>query len=614
MIKRFITIFIYIIGQAGIILAQNCPNSNFSMQNFSNWTGTTGTVPNNGGTPYDVPGIITGQHTIITVNSPDPNTGGALNTIPPGYTTSCKLGNDLAQYGAESMTYTLTVDMTNRLFVYNFAMVLQDPVSPPHAVPEKPKFIVNVKDAATGQTLPGNCSYYETYGGDPTNNFTYYTSQITYSEWKKVVIDLTNYVGSTINIQFTTQDCGLGAHWGYAYITTSCGPFDLDIQKNCNGEITITAPEGFESYLWSPGGETTQTITLQNPPTGDYYFSCTMNPITGLSCPSFIDTSFSFIATPTLLVNDAEICIGESATLTAVCNEVGGTYSWNPTNATTPQITVAPQTTSTYIVTYNALNNCSYNDTAIVIVNELPVIILDDFYVCIGDQAILNPEPDQYDYVWEGGFQSNVPFIPSSSQYYTVIATDTVTGCQNTDSIFIEIKPLPFANFGFECGQIPAEFLNASVGAINYLWDFGDNSPLNTEISPIHPYPVNENDTYLVTLTAYSEFGCAQSSSQVYVMPQLLYVPNTFTPDGDEFNNYFSPVFSYPQKVRDYHFTIYNRWGEIIFESYDVYSRWDGTYEYKIVQDGTYNWELYYYDFICNRGTQHIYGHVNLIR
>ena len=602
------------LGHAESIWAQNCPNSNFSTQDFTNWTGTTGSVPNNGGTPYDVPGFVVGQHTIITTNGTDGYTGGALDMIPQGYSASCRIGNDIAGFGAESMSYTMDVDMSNRLFIYNFAMVLQDPISPPHDILEKPRFIVRVLDATTGQTLPGNCSYYETYGGDPSNNFTYFTPEITYSDWKKIAIDLSNYVGSTVTIQFTTQDCGLGAHWGYAYITTSCGPYDIDIQKECSGEITLTAPDGFNSYLWAPGGETTRTITLQNPPTGYYSFSCTMNAISGLSCSSIIDTSFSFIAAPSLNVNDDEICLGESTTLSAVCNEVGGTYSWNPFNGNNPQITVSPTVNSTYIVTYNALNNCSYNDTSLVIVNDLPSIILNDYYICDGDAAILIPEPDIYDYVWDDGYQSNTPFIPFNSQYYSVTATNPTTGCVNTGSIFIEVKPLPYANFSFDCGPIPANFYNTSVGALNYIWNFGDNSPFNLESSPTHLFPFNENDYYEVSLVAISKFGCQDTVSIVYLMPQLYYVPNSFTPDGDEFNNGFRPIFSIPEKIENYHFLIYNRWGEVIFESYDPIACWDGTYNFKKVQDGSYNWELFYYDDICTQGLQHIYGHVNLIK
>jgi gliding motility-associated-like protein len=97
-------------------------------------------------------------------------------------------------------------------------------------------------------------------------------------------------------------------------------------------------------------------------------------------------------------------------------------------------------------------------------------------------------------------------------------------------------------------------------------------------------------------------------------MPLVYYTPNTFTPDADEFNNEFKPVFSQNKNVGSYHFLIYNRWGELIFESYDLKYGWDGTYHLQMSQDDTYTWELIYADIVCGTGKKHIYGHVNLIK
>ncbi len=595
-----------------ILNAQNCPNSDFSQGNFLNWTGTTGTVFTMG-SPYDIPGFVAGQHDIILFATPDPNTGGIISTIPQGAVSSCRLGNDIPGYGAESMTYWIDVDMSNRLFVYEYAMILQDPANTPHSVSERPRFIVKTMDNL-GQVIPGNCSYYETYGGDPNNNFTYYTSEITYSNWKKVAIDLSAYIGTTIQIQFTTTDCGLGAHWGYAYVTTSCGPFDIDIQKNCQGDIVLTAPEGFNSYLWSPGGETTRIITLNNPPTGTYSFSCSMNPIAGLSCPSVVDTTFDFIETPDFSVLDTAICFGETVTITTINEEIGGTYLWAPNGQTTDYITVTPTTNSTFYVSYSALNNCVYTDTATIIINPLPVIDISDFYVCLGSPAILEPYPPSYMYVWDDGFLSNVPFIPTVSQYYTVTATNPVTLCKQTDSLFIEIKPLPVAMFTSVCSSIPAQFINSSAGGLIYYWNFGDGSPITVGNDVNHPYLEYDNDSYLVTLVAESVYGCRDSVQNLFIMPLVYYTPNTFTPDADEFNNEFKPVFSQNKNVGSYHFLIYNRWGELIFESYDLKYGWDGTYHLQMSQDDTYTWELIYADIVCGTGKKHIYGHVNLIK
>ena len=72
----------------------------------------------------------------------------------------------------------------------------------------------------------------------------------------------------------------------------------------------------------------------------------------------------------------------------------------------------------------------------------------------------------------------------------------------------------------------------------------------------------------------------------------IFYVPNAFTPDGDEFNNTFQPVFAQGFDAFEYELLIFDRWGEIIFESHDPNIGWDGTYHGKICQDGVYVWKI----------------------
>ena len=119
---------------------------------------------------------------------------------------------------------------------------------------------------------------------------------------------------------------------------------------------------------------------------------------------------------------------------------------------------------------------------------------------------------------------------------------------------------------------------------------------------------------YNIILIAETEFGCLDTASKIFTPPLLFYVPNTFTPDGDEFNNTFIPVFSNINKVESIHLLIYNRWGEIVFESKNIDFGWDGTYKNRKAQDGTYTWELIFTDNSCIGKKEHLYGHVNLIR
>jgi|SRR5690554_4500226 len=72
----------------------------------------------------------------------------------------------------------------------------------------------------------------------------------------------------------------------------------------------------------------------------------------------------------------------------------------------------------------------------------------------------------------------------------------------------------------------------------------------------------------------------------------LFYVPNAFTPDGDDKNNIFSPVMTAGVDPQHYNLKIYNRWGETLFESNNFWVGWDGTYGGKVVKEGVYTWKI----------------------
>jgi len=91
------------------------------------------------------------------------------------------------------------------------------------------------------------------------------------------------------------------------------------------------------------------------------------------------------------------------------------------------------------------------------------------------------------------------------------------------------------------------------------------------------------------------------------------YVPNTFTPDGDAFNSVFKPILSDGFDPYDYHLLIFDRWGEIIFESYDMLAGWNGTYQNQPAADGTYIWTMNCKTLHNNEWIK-ITGHLNLLR
>jgi gliding motility-associated-like protein len=115
---------------------------------------------------------------------------------------------------------------------------------------------------------------------------------------------------------------------------------------------------------------------------------------------------------------------------------------------------------------------------------------------------------------------------------------------------------------------------------------------------------------------ATSDHGCIDTAmATVYVEEDLIYyVPNTFTPDGDGNNEVFRPVITSGMDPNYYHFYIYNRWGEAVFESQDIEDGWDGTVHGLVAQDGTYTWKIEFKSTVKRRVDNVVTGHVNILK
>ena len=195
---------------------------------------------------------------------------------------------------------------------------------------------------------------------------------------------------------------------------------------------------------------------------------------------------------------------------------------------------------------------------------------------------------------------------------------DCELSVSNDEAICIEENPI--ASFIMNPNIISNEqeainFINTSEDADSYLWDLGNGSTSDL-INPNQVYSINENG-YQIILTAYNELGCSDEYSLTLISNEVgtIYIPNTFTPDGDEHNQEFSPTLLPGFDVFSYQFQIYNRWGELVFNSLDINFGWDGTYGPGALQaqQGVYIWKMTYRDQTTNQRKE-LVGHVNLIR
>jgi gliding motility-associated-like protein len=195
-------------------------------------------------------------------------------------------------------------------------------------------------------------------------------------------------------------------------------------------------------------------------------------------------------------------------------------------------------------------------------------------------------------------------------------------GCFNSVSVndYITVFQTPVASFTASPSLLFPEspttnILNTSSDCEFYIWNMGVGDPDEMYFEPgEYQYPANIADTFLITLYAISSEGCADTAYQeIYFNNNpFFYVPNTFIPDGDNKNEIWTPVFSNLSNVKKYNVQIFNRWGELVFESNDPTFGWNGTYNGNTCQDGTYIWKLQFtwYD----KKVHYANGHVNLLR
>jgi gliding motility-associated-like protein len=419
----------------------------------------------------------------------------------------------------------------------------------------------------------------------------------------------------------------------------------------CYGQTTQISASGQSgtpaySYTWAPNPFVGGGPHTVNPTTTSQY-TVTVSDSKGCSpSPKIITVS----VTPSLSITSgsATLCHGESTFFapSIVSPGNGGpyTYSWSPSNATTQTITAfgnAPsvQTTVTYTVVVD--DGCTIPNASSVftlVTNPLPTVdfVASTTVVCAPSTIEFTATPGtigSYSYEWINDGKNVIGTTNPISYNYTkadsvdvtVTITDNNTGCKSTlvKTDYIVIHDQPIASFYPDPQTISVltpsvNFVNTSQNAVSYYWNFGDPTatPANnvsTQTNPDHYY--NLAGTYYVYLIATSQYGCKDTAySHVDITPDFaLYIPNSFTPDGNGVNDMFQPV-GIGINEDDYKMEIFDRWGESIFTSNDFRKGWDGTVKggSKIAPQGVYIYKVNVKDVL---GGVHPYvGHVTLIK
>ena len=247
----------------------------------------------------------------------------------------------------------------------------------------------------------------------------------------------------------------------------------------------------------------------------------------------------------------------------------------------------------------------------------IPITVPDDSKKCLpgnfifSNTSINGDEIATMDYVFSYGFNfstSNLNSLsatfPDAGVYDVGLTVTSIYGCIYTSQIpsIIEVTPLPIA--GFTISKNPATWFETTIqtndisfGNISsYVWSSdGASNIISNGNSAFISYPEGITGNYDIILLVTDTEGCFDITTlTMEIVPDIIfYAPNSFTPDDDEHNQSWS-FYIEGIDLANFNLKIYNRWGEVIWETNDSKAEWDGYYKGLKVQSGTYNWRASY--------------------
>lgn len=417
---------------------------------------------------------------------------------------------------------------------------------------------------------------------------------------------------------------------------------DTLICENGTASLVASATGGNSySYHWDHTASLAANQSV-SPLVDTYYPVVAENELGCLSQPDSILVTIRPSLSGTLSPIDQSVCPGYPGTISVntISGGIGASYNFvwstgSTNTGTTSSITDSPLVTTTYTVTID--DACE--TTPLVLQTQIityplpiPLIAVDEPVKCEPASFTLTNMTDQAmsaNIIWN--LSDGQQFIDQSSivpadlwagTYDVQLIVTSPNGCidSTTFNSFLTVQAKPEADFNWSPNPVTmfntqVFFQNLSTGADTYTWTFEDAMPgSSTNENQSVQFPDGVTGNYEVTLVAMSYLGCSDTITKtVPVMPEvILYAPNSFTPDGDEFNQtWFVHIIGIDPQ--DFELLVYNRWGQIVWESLDPSGIWDGTFNGQILPPGGYTWTIRTKDMLNDKKYEW-QGAVNIIR
>ena len=407
-----------------------------------------------------------------------------------------------------------------------------------------------------------------------------------------------------------TDACGSSSASIDIIVGEASGSAGADMDA-CLGVPATLSATGGTTYLWSPAA------SLDDPtlPTPLATPSDTTSYVVVITSGDGCETQDTLVVNvvfgpPEPTVEDTAVCLGAGVQLTAYG---GSSYQWAPgpgiTDPTSASPMVSPTEDMYYIVFIT--NVCgTTDDSAFVDVQQVIADAWPDTLVCPGEPVTLFASGGLA-YLWapstalSNADSAVTVATPDTPTTYTVTASNAL-GCEGSAMVTISHFPQPQVHAS---NDVRIDFGHSTVltasGTGVLLWTPGLSLSCDTCATTI----ASPEHTTVYTVQLTDANGCKAADQVTVFVNGNLYVPNTFTPNGDGINDGF---FAYATEISEFRLLVFNRWGEQIYRTNKLGPVWDGTYNGVESPIDTYVWRVDLEELSGNKRT--VYGHVNLVR
>ncbi|MFM7643408.1 MAG: gliding motility-associated C-terminal domain-containing protein [Sphingomonadales bacterium] len=341
--------------------------------------------------------------------------------------------------------------------------------------------------------------------------------------------------------------------------------------------------------------------------------------------------------------NDTSICFGESVNPLLLFNNNGigpFTYSWTFEGQEVSQqagFAFTPSASGLACLTVTDANADTLTECMYIEVNPLPIAAFtaSDTLLCSYEVLTLNNQSSPLlglntTWLLDGqalSNQTNATFSPNAPGVYDItLIVNSTAGCSDTLTLnnYITVLDSPIAAFDFspevlQVGDQSIQLTDATLGQVDsWLWtvNFGNSTETSTQQNPVFSIPNNTSNEISIVLQVTNQAGCTSSATSIIGIFEnaTLFIPNAFTPDGNSLNQYFQ-IEGTKIDPSDFSMQIFNRWGELIFESKNIEIGWNGYYgpNNTAAQSGVYTYQVRY-RFDGMQETETIRGHFSLLR